>query len=141
MHIRGKLHTVHVRGYLDTEENLYTAAFSTAYGTSPTCCQWRAICSPIRPEVIAGWGSLEQLRKEDTSCADFGVAVHALHVSTRYLRSGLLIKRADPVLDVLFLEEIDGGNHVYRRLGVGRIADVHLIGEFHKAEDQDTQLI
>jgi hypothetical protein len=141
MHIRGKLHTVHVRGFLETEENLYTAAFSTAYGTIPTSCQWRAICSPSRPEIIAGWGSLEQLGTEYTSCADFGVAVHALHVSTRYLRSGLLIKRADPVLDVLFLEEIDSGNHVYKRLGVGRIADGHLIREFHKSKDQAIQLI
>jgi hypothetical protein len=141
MHIRGKLHTVHVRAYLETEENLYTAAFSTAYGTSPTSCQWRAICSPSRPEIIAGWGSLEQLRPENTSCADFGVAVHALHVSTRYLRSGLLIKRADPVLDVLFLEDIDGGSRVYRRLGVGRIADGHLIEEFYKSKDQAVQLI
>jgi len=141
LHIRGKLHTVHVRGYLETEEELHTAAFSTAYGTSPTSCQWRAICSPSRPEIIAGWGSLEQLRREDTSCADFGVAVYALHVSTRYLRSGLLIKQADPVLDVLFLEEIEGGNHVYRRLGIGRIADRYLIREFCKSEDQAIQLI
>jgi hypothetical protein len=141
LHITGKLYTVHVRGYLETEENLYTAAFSTAYGTSPTSCQWRGICSPSRPEIIAGWGSLEQLRSEDTGCADFGVAVRALHVSTRYLRSGLLIKQADSVLDVLFLEEIDGGNHVYRRLGVGRIADGHLIREFHESKDQDIQLI
>lgn len=141
IHIRGKLYTVHVRGYLDTEENLYIAAFSTAYGPSPKSCRWRAICSPSRPEIIAGWGSLEQLRTEDTSCADFGIAVHALHVSTTYLRSGLLIKRADEVLNVLFLEEIDGGNHVYKRLGVGRIADGHLIREFHKSKDQAIQLI
>jgi hypothetical protein len=67
--------------------------------------------------------------------------VHALHVSTTYLRSGLLIKRADEVLNVLFLEEIDGGNHVYKRLGVGRIADGHLIREFHKSKDQAIQLI
>jgi hypothetical protein len=141
IHIRGKLHTVHVRGYLETEENLYIAAFSTAYGTSPTACRWRAICSPSRPEIIIGWGSLEQLRTEPTSCADYGIAVHALHVSTRYIRSGLLIKRTDPVLDVLFLEEIHGGNHMYKRLGVGRIADGQLIKEFHKSKDQAIQLI
>ena len=141
MHVRGKLHTVHVRGYLETEENLYTAAFSTAYGASPTSCQWRAICSPSMPEIIAGWGSFEQRISENTGCADFGVAVHALLVSTRYLRSGLLIKRTDPVLDVLFLEDIDDGSRVYRRLGVGRIADGQLIKEFYKLEDQDIQLI
>jgi hypothetical protein len=141
IHLRGKLLTVHVRGYLQTKTNLYTAAFSTAYGITPTACQWRAICSPHRPEIIAGWGSLEQLPTEGNSCADYGVAVHALHVSTRYVRTGVLIKRAEPVLDVLFLKEIDGSNHVYERLGVGRIADGNLIKEFHKSKDQVIQLI
>jgi hypothetical protein len=40
------------------------------------------------------------------------------------------------VLDVLFLEEIDVDNHVYRRLGVGRISDECLIREFYKTEDE-----
>jgi hypothetical protein len=56
LYIRGKLATVHVRGFLETKENLYTAAFSTAYGSVPTSYQWRVICSPTRPEKIAGWG-------------------------------------------------------------------------------------
>jgi hypothetical protein len=141
LHIRGQLCTVHVRGYLETTENLYKAAFSTAYTPTPTACQWRAICAPTRPELIAGWGSLEQLRTGETGCADFGTAVHALHVSTRYLRSGLVLKRADPVLDVLFLEEVDPDNHVYKRIGVGRITDEHLIEEFREAQNQDIQFI
>jgi Heterokaryon incompatibility protein (HET) len=141
MHIRGKLQTVHVRGYLETEENLYTAALSTAYDTGLTSRRWRAICSPRRPETIAGWGSLEQLRQEHGTCADFGVAVHALHVSTRHLRSGGVFKRADPVLDVLFLEEVERADGVYRRLGVGRIADGHLIEEFCRSEDRAIQLL
>ena len=141
LHIRGKLHTVHIRGYLETEDKLYTAAFSTVYGTTPTSCQWRAVCSPTRPEIIAGWGSLEQLSTDGTTCVDFGVAVYALHVSTRYLQNGIWIKWSDPILDVLFLEEVDVGSNVYQRLGVGRIADGDLIKDFHKAEVQDIQLI
>jgi hypothetical protein len=137
LHIRGRLATVHVRGYLETEEKLNTAAFFTAYGTTVSP-RWRAICSPARPEIIAGWGSLERLGPS-AACADFGVAVHALHVSTRYLRTGLLIKRADPVIDVLFLEKTSCG--AYSRLGIGRIADEGLIAEFGRLKDEDVQLI
>lgn len=144
LHIRGKLHTVHVRGYLDTEENLKSAALSTAYDTAPKSCNWRAICSAFRPEIIAGWGSLEQMRTDKTTCADFGVAVYALHVSTRYLRHGIWLKTSDPVLDVLFVErveQIDGKGQVYRRLGVGRIVDGDLIREFEDAEERNVRLI
>jgi hypothetical protein len=140
LHIRGKLCIVHVRGYLGTAENLHTAAFSTGYSPIPTNCQWRALCTPTRPELIIGWGSPEQLRMEDGVCADFGVAVYALHVSTRYLQRGQIFKRAEPVLDVLLLEEVDFENHIYKRLGIGRIADGHLV-EFREAQTQDIQII
>jgi hypothetical protein len=138
LHVRGRLATVHVRGYLDTKEKLHKATVCTVYNLSPASYKWRAICSPARPEIIAGWGSLERLGPS-ADCADFGLAVRALHVSTRYLTSGLLIKRADPVFDVLFLEEIQSG--VYTRLGIGRIADEYLTGEFGKLEEEAFQLI
>lgn len=141
LHIRGKLCTVHVRGYLETTENLYAAAFSTAYAPMPTDCPWRAICSPTRPELISGWGSLEQLRSGEPGCADFGIAVYAIHVSTRHVRSGLVFKRAEPVLDILFLERVDPNNHLYKRVGVGRITDEHLIAEFREAPSENIQLI
>ena len=83
LNIKGKIHTVHVRGYLETEENLYTTAFSTVYGTAPISCPWGAICSPTKPEIIAGWGSLEQLPTEN-GCADWRIAVHGIHVSNIY---------------------------------------------------------
>ena len=141
LHTRGKLCTVHVRGYLETKENLYSASMSTDYSPIPTACNWRAICSPIRPEIVARWGSLEQLTSDDSSCDDFGVAVHALHVSTTYVKSGLLITRSDPVLAVLFLEKVGEDINVYRRLRVGRIADGHLIKEFKKVDEQNIQHI
>lgn len=140
LHIRGKLCILHVRGYLGTRENLHTAAFSTAYNPIPADCKWRALCTPTMPELIVGWGSLEQLRMEEAGCADFGVAVYALHVSTRYLHSGLVIKRAEPVLEVLLLEEVEAGSHVYRRVGVGRVADYHLV-ELREGQSQDVQII
>jgi hypothetical protein len=141
LHIRGKLHTVHVRGYLETEENLKNAALSTDYSPVPESCNWRAICSAFRPEVIAGWASLEQLQPHPTACADVGIAVYALHVSTRYLRYGLWIKRSVPVWDVLFVEEVDAGSNCFRRRGVGRIADRELIDEFEEAEQRDFHLV
>ncbi|CAO2649627.1 Nn.00g070120.m01.CDS01 [Neocucurbitaria sp. VM-36] len=141
LHICGRLHTVHVRGYLDTDENLKRAALSTAYSPTPKSCDWRAICSAFRPDIIAGWGSLEQFESHPTACADFGVAVYALHVSTRQLRHGFWLKTTVPVLDVLFLEEVEGVSNVFRRLGVGRIADRMLIAEFEEAEERDIQLV
>lgn len=140
LHIRGKLYTVHVRGYLETEENLYTAAVLTGYAPIPKSCQWRAICSPLRPETIVGWGSLESMDEEGTSCPDSGRAVYALHISTRYVRSGRWIERADPVMDVLFIRPLNDDGRMYTRLGVGRIADRGLMKEFHRVEDQDIQL-
>jgi hypothetical protein len=127
LHLCGKLHTVHVRGYLETEENLQSAAQSA-----------------FRPEIIAGWGSLEQMRMDGTTCADFGVAVYALDVSRRNLRHGIWLKTSDPVLNVLFVErveQIDGKRQVYRRLGVGRIAGGDLIREFEDAEERNVLLI
>ncbi|KAI9768699.1 MAG: hypothetical protein M1840_004694 [Geoglossum simile] len=142
LHIRGKLHTVHVRGYLETEENLKSAALSTGYSLIPKSCNWRAICSAFQPEIIAGWGSLEQLQPHPTACADMGIAVYALHVSTRYLRYGLWVKTSVPVLDVLFLEEVKAaGSNSFRRLGVGRIVGGALIAELEDAEERDIQLI
>jgi hypothetical protein len=119
------------------------AAGLTAHGTTPDACHWRAMCAPARPELIAGWASAERLREnhEADVCGDVGIAVHALHVSTRYARSGLLIKYHDPVFDVLLLEEIDATKHVFRRLGVGRIFDIDLIREFQGAEARDIQLV
>ncbi|KAK0112706.1 hypothetical protein ONS95_014442 [Cadophora gregata] len=141
LHVRGKLHTVHVRGYLETEDNLKNAALSTSYSPVPKSCKWRAICSAFRPDVIAGWGSLEQLEPHPTACADYGIAVYALHVSTRYLTHGLWIKTSLPVIDVLFVEEVDAGSISFRRLGVGRIADRQLIAEFEAAEERDFHLV
>ena len=46
-----------------------------------------------------------------------------------------------PVLDVLFLKEIDTGSRCFQRLGVGRIADRELIDEFEESEEWDLQLV
>lgn len=141
LHIRGKLHTVHVRGYLETEDNLKNAALSTSYSPIPKSCNWRAICSAFRPDVIAGWGSLEQFESHPTACADYGIAMYALHVSTRSLTHGLWIKTSVPVIDVLFVEEAEAGSNSFRRLGIGRIADGQLVAEFENTEERDFHLV
>ncbi len=153
LHIRGRVFTVHVRGFLGTEERISKAAAATAYNIPPTSsdqCLWRALCSPAKPEIIAGWASAERplLENEEEAaddvavCADAGVAVQVLHVSTRFARSGLLIKRKDPVLDVLLIQENKVEKGVFRRLGVGRIFDSALISELGEvAEEQDIQLV
>lgn len=66
---------------------------------------------------------------------------HALHVSTRYLQTGLLFKHKDPVLDVLFLEEVNGNGGTFRRVGVGRIFEQDLLKEFKAAEASLIQLV
>lgn len=141
LHIRGKLHTVHVRGYLESDENLKNAAISSAYSPIPKSCNWRAICSAFRPEIIAGWVSAERLISPQAACSDYGNAVYALHVSTRYLRHGLWLKRSEPVMDVLLLEKAEDRSGVFRRLGVGRIADRELIKEIGEADEQAIQLV
>lgn len=141
LHIKGKLHTVHARGYLDTEENLTNAALSTAYGTIPKSCNWRAICSAFRPEIISGWGSLERLHQEAGKCSDYGIAVTAIHISTRYLYHGLWFKTSQPIYDVLFIKEVEGQEGVYQRLGVGRIGDASLIREIASAPERHIQLV
>jgi len=141
LHVRGRLHTVHVRGYLETEENLESAALSTSYSPIPKSCNWRAICSVFRPDIIAGWGSLERLEPHPTACDDVGIAVYAVHVSTRYMSHGLWIKTSTPVFDILFLDELEAGSNTFRRLGVGRIADRELAAEFEGAEERDFRLV
>ena len=152
LHMRGQIHAVHIRGYLENEENLKNAAISTAYSPIPKSGNWRAVCSAWKPDIIAGWGSLERWKPRiPEACDDFGIAVQALLVSTRYLRHGVWIKKSTPVLDVLFLEEVLPGNiehgvqetesNCFRRIGVGRIADEGLITEFEDVEERDFQLV
>jgi hypothetical protein len=141
LHIRGRLHVVHVRGYLETEDTLRNAALSTGYSPAPKTCNWRAICSAWRPDIIAGWGSLEQLEARPNVCADYGTAVYALHVSTRYLQPGIWLKRSVPVVDVLFLQETTTGSNAFCRLGVGRISDQDLVAEFYDVEESDFHLV
>ncbi|KAK0646817.1 hypothetical protein B0T16DRAFT_414313 [Cercophora newfieldiana] len=140
LHIRGRLCTVHVRGYLGTDGKAKAAA-ATAYTNRPPSEKWRAICSRAKPEVIAGWASAERLEQPDAACADAGVAVQVLLVSTRFRRKGAYLKRRDRVLDVLLVEEIDARAHVFRRLGVGRIFDGDLVAELETAGERDFQFV
>ncbi|KAM7187546.1 Heterokaryon incompatibility protein (HET) domain containing protein [Naviculisporaceae sp. PSN 640] len=149
LHIRGRLCTVHVRGYLGPEGNKKAAA-ATGYTNRPPSSQWRAICSPSRPEIIAGWASAERRlalipgsngMEGGIMCEDVGVAVRVLHVSTRFVRTGALIKRKDRVSDVLLVEEVDPRNHVYRRVGVGRIFDQNLVAELERAKKQVVRFV
>lgn len=141
LHIQGRLCTVHVRGYLGPGGNA-KAGVATAYTSRRPSDEWGALCSPTKPEVVAGWASAERpLRPNegDTICADAGVAIQVLHVSTRFVRSGVLLKRKDPVLDVLLVEEIDPRSHVFRRVGVGRIFDKGLVTDLETAKERVIQ--
>jgi len=140
LHIRARLCIVHVRGYLGRDGSARAAA-ATAYTNRPPSGKLRALCSATNPEVIAGWASAERLKQPDAICADAGVAVQVLLVSTRFVRRGVLLKRKDRVLDVLLIEEIDTRNHVFRRLGVGRIFDRDLVAELETAEERDIKFI
>ena len=46
-----------------------------------------------------------------------------------------------PVLDVLFLEEVEAGSNSFWRLGIGRITDGELINEFEEAKEHDFHLV
>jgi hypothetical protein len=143
LHIRGKVFTIILRGYLKTDINLQTMAIATGYDDNLTkFSRWRAVCSINMPELIAGWACLEQLEMEaEGACADGGFIVQAIHVSTRYVRSGWLTKRADPAFDVLFLKQNGRDEQVYSRLGVGRLYDHYLLIEVEVTEQSDIQLV
>lgn len=143
LHVRGRISVAHVRGYLGTEKNLEVAAKSTACDPKFASQTWRAVCSPAQPEVIAGWGSLEQLRDAEPGCADYGTAVNVLAVSTRTASWGFVVSRSEPVLDVLFLQEVEGCgcDGKYRRLGVGRISDQEFIEHILSSPEQAVQLV
>jgi hypothetical protein len=140
LHILARVYTVHIRGYLVTEDNLRLAALATAYSDIPRSARWRGLCGVKDPDLIAGWASPERLENIAGFCSDSGVAVLALHISTRYVRSGLLIKRHDPVFDVLLVEEVPGHN-TFRRLGVGRVFESGLIAEFEKVKERAIVLL
>jgi hypothetical protein len=143
LHVSGRLFTVHIRGYLGAEKAAKVAV-ATAYSRSPGSNRWRALCSPAKPEVVAGWASGErglEAEGRDVLCADAGVAVHALHVSTRFARSGLLVQRKTPVLDVLLIRETDARKQVFQRLGVGRIFGRDLVKLAETVERRDFQLV
>ena len=53
--------------------------------------------------------------------------------------SGSLLKSTDPIIDVLFIEEVHG--NIFRRIGVERVFDRKLIAEFDEAEERDVLLV
>jgi hypothetical protein len=139
--ILGKLQAVHIHGYIASKEKLEVAASATLYEPAPTGRQWRAVCSRSRDEVIIGWANLEREIPEQTGCADAGIAVLSLLVSTRYREVGLLLKRSEAVIDVLFLVEAGEQTGSYRRLGVGRIFDKEAIRDFHRPVEREVELV
>jgi len=141
LHIAGKLHNVHIHGYLAKEERLKVAASATMYEPAPTTGRWRVVCSTTRNEVICGWASLERELPNEGDCADFGTSVLGLLVSTRYCRTGLLLRRSEPIIDVLFLAQLSGRDKVYQRLGVGSIFDGTMVRDFHHSTTQEIQLV
>jgi hypothetical protein len=86
----------------------------------------------LKPDVVAGWGSLEQL-EPTTGCDDYGIAVF-----------GLAILRNDDwnmfktVTHVLLLQHISGQS--YRRLGAGMIFDQVIALSLLQSETEDIVL-
>ncbi|KAI3319220.1 HET-domain-containing protein [Xylariaceae sp. AK1471] len=141
LHIRGKMEAVHIHGYLTTEDRKKIAAAGTMYDQTRTSGRWRAVCSRSGSEVIAGWASLERSIPDEDGCRDIGVAVLALLVSTMYRATGWLLKRHDPIINVLFIVEKAERTGVYQRVGVGRIFDGEIIEVFQNAAQLDLRLV
>ncbi|KAK4443003.1 hypothetical protein QBC34DRAFT_452750 [Podospora aff. communis PSN243] len=140
LRLRGRLYPVHVWGYF-TVKDLEKVKIATGWdGGVATSGRWRAICSPTKPEAVAGWASVEGMEEGPDLCADRGVAVHALLVSTRRLGGGWLSGMARTVLDILLLAE-DERTGTYKRLGAGRIMDWGLIQEMMGADEEVIRLL
>jgi hypothetical protein len=137
LHVWGKLHMVHVRGYPKDEHNIEFLNAIIQEDLQRIKTELRAICSPFLPEVVAGWGVLEQLGPVQ-ACADYGIAVYALQVCSRPTKGQKFWHRASTILEVLFLGHAK--DYGYCRLGVGWIFSRSLIKGFERSEGQEIVL-
>lgn len=114
------------------------AEWEAALGVDSKSKPWRTICSTRDPDVIVGWGSFE--KNMDGGEEE---RVEAIHISTeKGVPGGLAVgslRISHEVVNVLFVECVGGTG--YRRIGVGRVFERHVIREFSKITPIDLKLV
>lgn len=167
--VQVRLVPVLIRDYLSSHPNpvaspeseLDIAANMTGHHPAFGRSAWRAVCSTHSPDLIAGWASLEEepgtSPESPGSASVEDIAVQALLVATHKsdwvgFQLGMMLKTHD-ICHVLYVEQVAGERYgsvsdeqrrpccpKYRRLGVGRIFELGLTGEFRNAEVQEIEL-
>lgn len=139
--ISGRAQEVHIRRRLSSEEEIQEAR--TVTGHSFGSKHWRAVCSPVSPDIINGWASIEEPALEADLLPGDDCVVQALHVSTtRDIEGGLKLGYFWPthhVFHVLLIKRL--GGRVFERLGRGILYGKDMSKGFQEAAEQEIELV
>jgi hypothetical protein len=139
--ILGRAQEVHIRRRLSSEEEIQEAR--TVTGHSFGSKHWRAVCSPVSPDIINGWASIEEPALEADLLPGDDCVVQALHVSTaRGIEGGLKLGYFWPthhVFHVLLIKR--SGGRVFERLGRGILYGKDISRGFQEAAELEIELV
>jgi hypothetical protein len=139
--ISGRVQMVHIRRRLSSEEEIQEARAATGHSFGSK--HWRAVCSPLSPDIINGWASIEELDLEVNLWPGDFCEAQALHVSTtRGIEGGLKMGYFWPtyhVFHVLFIKPLEGRK--FERLGRGILFGKDMSRGFQKAVEQVIELV
>lgn len=116
--------TVTVQSAFATPEDAVVAAKLTGHDAEAGCAHWRRITLPDRPDVIAGWASLEH--PDFAAAQEEGATVSALFLERRKVEGSLgwgRLRGGHWVFRVLFVRAraVNKWESFYERVGVGRL--------------------
>jgi hypothetical protein len=104
---------------------------------------WRAVCQPETPDLIARWSSIERpglLAQSSSTRFEATALLISSHRVSGGLTFGYFGWRHD-VLNVIFVRRKEGIDEHYQRIGVGRIFDKDLAQAFTAAENETFYLV
>lgn len=139
--IQCRMQPVYIGRGFSSGEEIEEARIVTGLDTGGE--HWRAVCSPLRPNTISGWASIEELALEKQLSSYEGTVVQAFHVSTiEGVVGGVKLGyfgETHNVFNVLFVQNVGGCQ--FERVGVGRLYGKEISQGFREAVEQGIELV
>lgn len=154
--LRGRLHKIVIRDQFRFDQDITAVADATSHHLGGFGRQdqsifrehmgrrsWRKVYSPLKPNIVAGWGSLEHPSLTDDDVSQTGDAIFAFRISIVHgIPYGFNVGNVLPFNDgynVIFLRHVQ--DHQYERVGVGGPFGRKSKKQRDMAVDQEIELV
>ncbi|KAI0548015.1 heterokaryon incompatibility protein-domain-containing protein [Xylaria curta] len=117
--ISGVIQPVQINDVFTCDADAVKARRKTIYD-GETKKTWRRVSAPSRPDIIAGWASLESPEYQTIdACRATPGGIHSLYIQRRRTKT----EWYQYVFDVLYLRPVEkeGFDHCFERIGAGRL--------------------